>query len=117
MKILQDPQLVMLSGEKFNLFKITVHQSDNDMDMRDEEIAMTVIIGDKPWIAVNADSWDNLDDDERQIVLAHEGAHATGVEAEEDADRWALDILNDKQKNMLIDMWEVRHGKTFNSNS
>jgi hypothetical protein len=55
-----------------------------------------------------------LSESERTIIIAHECAHAIeGIEDEEEADFWALNCLDDEEKNMLISMWKYRHGHDF----
>ena len=53
--------------------------------------------------------------DYRKVIIAHECGHVVGLEkSEEAADRWALGALNKKQRKILIDMWEERHGHAYN---
>ena len=82
-----------------------------DKDNVDEDIAYTITMGDKVVIFINTSM--DLTPDEKQIVLQHEMAHANGIDGEEDADKWALKRLSDKQKDILIDQWKDRHGHDY----
>jgi beta-lactamase regulating signal transducer with metallopeptidase domain len=54
-----------------------------------------------------------LDNDEKQIVIHHERAHLQGIMNEEEADRFALKYLNRKQRKMLKENWNGRHGHSY----
>jgi hypothetical protein len=77
----------------------------------DNQFAFTVIIDDCSIIVYNIES--EIDNDLKQIVIQHERAHTRGILNEEEADKWALNYLNKKQKKMLIDEWEKRHGHEY----
>ena len=57
----------------------------------------------------------------KRVVLAHEYMHSIGHDEEEEADFEALLFLTayseldslEKEQDMLIENWEVRHGRTF----
>ena len=103
--------MVLMDNDQFETFKSTM--LENGIDMSSEDIAMTCILDDKPWVIINQLNFNELDEDMRHITIAHEGAHATGILDEEDADRWALDVLTDNQKDILIENWNLRHGHEY----
>jgi len=78
---------------------------------KDNQFAFTIIMDDCSFIIYNVES--GIDDDLKQIVIQHERAHTYGILNEEEADRWALNYLNKKQKKMLIDEWRKRHGHKY----
>ena len=85
--MINNPQLIVLSKDEFKHMKKTL--AGQGINVVNEEIAVTVLLENKSWIAVNGDTWSDLDDDEQHIVLAHESAHTTGIIDEEEADIWA----------------------------
>lgn len=81
----------------------------------DEPFAFTAIYeGDKYkhiLTIINNDA--DLTTDEFEIIKMHELGHTYVGESEEAADRWALEHLNEIQRNILIEQWEHRHGKEY----
>ena len=100
-----------LSQSQFNDLKKRIC-SVFDFKSSSEEIAFTMSMGDKTVIIINNSI--KLSDDEKQIVLQHETAHANGISDEEEADLWALRRLSDRQKDILINKWKMRHGHEYN---
>ncbi len=66
-----------------------------------------------PIIFANQDEMDNLNPDWKQMILVHETAHLEGIIDEEEADRWALNNLNETQQDILKSLWCGRHGHEF----
>jgi hypothetical protein len=89
-------ELVKLTGAKYP-------ESNN--------YAFTMTMGGGSVIIYNKDS--DIDEDLKKIVIQHERAHYNGVYDEEEADRWALKRLNKRQRKMLVENWEVRHGHAY----
>ncbi len=48
-----------------------------------------------------------------EAVLAHEYAHSIGIDDEEEADAFAVDMTSDDSGILLKSNWEVRHGRTY----
>lgn len=82
-----------------------------------DDIAFTIITDIdgiiKSVIVVNTDIFQKMNRNEKTIMLYHEMAHSVGIKDEEEADLFALDYLNLKQRNILISHWKMRHGHIF----
>jgi len=76
-----------------------------------EQYALTITSKSKTIIVICNDP--SLTKNEKDIILQHERQHARGVSGEEDADFGALDNLNDKAKDLLIQNWKGRHGHDY----
>jgi len=62
-------------------------------------------------IVLNIDNIDN--DDLLHIIIAHEYGHTIVGADEEDADRFALTLLSEENKNNLKRNWNIRHGHEY----
>lgn len=76
-----------------------------------ERDARSMVMIDYRMIFANIDA---IDDEIFDIVIAHEYGHIVEGESEEDADRFALNLLSEKDRNILIANWKVRHGHVYN---
>jgi len=78
-----------------------------------DDFAFTILGTEKPKIILN-EKIEFFPPYVHKAVIAHELAHIHGVIDEEDADKWALEYLdNGDSKKFLIDNWELRHGKEY----
>jgi len=107
------PKMILLEEKEF-IKNMNILSKMNNKHIN-ENIAIAISFEDNHYIFINKNEYDNMDDDYKNIVLAHECAHCNGIENEEEADRWALDALKDNEdaSNKLIDMWEHRHGYEY----
>jgi len=82
-----------------------------------DDIAFTIITDIdgiiKSVIVVNTDIFQKMNRNEKTIMLYHEMAHSVGIKDEEEADLFALNYLNLKQRNILVSHWKMRHGHIF----
>ena len=94
---------------------------DNLMDVmaangkKIDDVAMCALHKDFCYIILRESFVEESDSDVVAIVVAHELAHASGIEDEEEADRAALKTLTEIQRGYLIEAWEERHGHIYNS--
>jgi hypothetical protein len=78
-----------------------------------DERAFTVTLYDKDdnledsMVVMNVDC--DLNEDEWKIAKYHEIGHACGYHDEEEADEFAMEFLNEKQRKILKDNWKLRH--------
>jgi len=105
--------------------KIVVLNDGDYKDLLDKLYKINVIGFDKntigfggniqgiPFIFLH-EEYNTSDKDYQRIYIAHEAAHAIGcILNEEEADKWALDALNETQQNILKNEWPFRHGHKY----
>lgn len=105
----------MKKGE-FEAFKKDLKRNKIRFNSMDDEYAVSVRFEDESVepILILLDGMNELTEDEQQVVIAHEFAHILGnITNEEEADRWALKVLDKKQQKILISMWKDRHGHYY----
>ena len=107
------PKMILLEENEFIKFMNTLSEMNNKHI--NENIAIAVNFENKNFIFINRNEYDDMDDDYKNIIIAHECAYCNGIENEEEADKWALDALKDNENasNKLINMWEHRHGHEY----
>jgi len=80
----------------------------------DEQYAFVSEIDGSSTIIINKDLYDNLNEDEKIAIIAHECAHCEGIVNEELADKWVIDnIEKEGSKKIIIENWFMRHGQTY----
>ena len=105
-------QILVLEDKRF---KQLLEMFDNHGIEYDKN-AFCCILEDESFILLREDFVNSLTVDEVNVVISHEMAHLTGIIDEEEADRWALNELNERAQTILKDMWEHRHGHEYESN-
>jgi hypothetical protein len=99
-----------LDDEKYQEMKTLLENSGFEVD----ENAFACFVEEDQYIMLRQGFVDSVSAEELDAVLAHELAHLEGIMDEEEADRWAVDNLeDDESKQVLIDMWEYRHGHEY----
>ena len=89
-------EIIYLNKHFFDELKNKINTLDYNVN---EEYAFTVMMNDKSIIVMNEDA--DLTEDEYKIVIAYEVAHALSIEVEELTDEFTMNMLNDKQKEIL----------------
>lgn len=81
---------------------------------QDEKYALSVINYDEAIIFINSEEFNELSKTEKKIVFAHELAHVyMGILDDEEADKWAMEFLDDDCKKVLKEEWKHRHGHSY----
>jgi hypothetical protein len=112
------PKILKIDKDKFEKCKSNMFLEYGFKVSDNEKTAMSVVLKDKSFILINKDEYDEYDEDYQYIIIAHECAHCCGIKGEEDADKWALEVMKkspDKSKAVkkLLDMWKYRHGHEY----
>lgn len=112
------PEIIMVDKDEFIKIKNNMVLRFRLKISKNEKMAMSVILKDKSFIFINKNDYDKLDKDYQYIIIAHECAHCYGIKGEEDADKWALEVIKRSPKNQsaekkLLDMWKYRHGHEY----
>lgn len=104
-------EITLMDDEKFNKLNTLLEYNGKSTD---NNAFACMLENDKNFIILKKSFVDNCDKDMLECVIAHEQAHLTSIIDEEEADRWALKHLhNEKAEQLLISMWEMRHGHEF----
>ena len=110
-KNMNEPQFIVMEDVRFqevrSLFKIHRIKSDENV--------FCCLLENESYVIFRESFVKEHTDDELDVVIAHEMAHINGIIDEEEADRWALENLRKEHcKEILINMWEERHGHKYN---
>ena len=112
-KIGVDVKLIILDDDEFESFKETLESAGVELANPNEDLALGCNLDGVPYVILS-DVVIDFDEDIKMIILLHECAHAiAGITDEEEADRWALEALTLDQRQILINLWEERHGHTY----
>ncbi len=111
---MKDVEVKMLTTKEFQ-GTITLYKLMGvvDINFQEEFMFVTLEEDNEPVIYVDEETTSYMNDDEFMIAMNHEYGHTTGIINEEDTDRFALEYLNEIQRNILIDQWEDRHGHVY----
>jgi hypothetical protein len=103
-------QYKTLDDNEYQEMKELLESHDYEVD----ENAFACFIVEDQYIMLRKGFVDSVSEGELSAVIAHELAHLEGIMDEEEADRWAVENLeDDDSKQVLIDMWEHRHGHQY----
>jgi len=110
---MNEPQFIVMEDVRFQelrtLFK--------DNRIKSDENVYCTLLENTSYVIFRESFVKEHTTDELNVVIAHEMAHINGIMNEEEADRWALKNLSKENcKEILIDMWEERHGHEYESN-
>ena len=78
-----------------------------------EKNAFTCLHKDWTYVILRKEFVENISKDELDVVVTHELAHVNGIINEEEADRWAMENLDIKPREILENMWFDRHGREY----
>ena len=106
---MKTPNVLVFPDEKYDEMMATMAENGKAVD----DIAFTALHDNFTYVIIRESFVEENDDDVVEIVLAHEMAHASGVADEEEADRKALETLNEHQQEILKEAWEDRHGHAY----
>lgn len=112
--------MVYLDDYRFNIIldKFSQMWNGNPHNFEDETVyafAANIIVDgyDMNMIIINSCLWDALDEDWKDMILQHEYSHCKGIADEEEADIDALTRLHPKGRELLISLWNNRHGHDY----
>ena len=103
-------EYMTLDEDEYQEMKELLENSGYEVDKN----AFACIMEEEAYVMLREGFVESVNNDELQVVIAHEVAHLNGVMDEEDADRWALEQLGENSQEILKDMWEERHGHEYN---
>ena len=69
-------------------------------------VEIPIIYGNKELLNITKNEW-------VEAILTHEVAHCNGIFDEEEADRWALENCSKEAQEVLIFLWDERHGHEY----
>lgn len=119
-------RIVNCNKEKFykivnNLYNMgVITLTEEQINGNDLIIAIGGIVSifgiEHPVIYTDKEIIETLKDEWVEAILTHECAHCNGIIDEEEADRWALKHCSKKAQEVLIYLWDERHGHKFYKN-
>jgi hypothetical protein len=123
MKSIDGIRIVECDTEKFykivnNLYNMeAIDLTEDQINGEDVIFAVGGIISffgiENPVIYSNKEIMETLKDEWIEAILTHECAHCKGIKDEEDADLWALKHCSKEAQDVLIYLWDERHGHKF----
>jgi hypothetical protein len=106
-----DVEVYILTDDEYRELSTLVRDANLNLS---DDFAFSVVGTPKPLIILR-EAIESFPPYVHKAVIAHELAHISGIDDEEEADRWAIENLDDiRSKLFLVDNWFERHGKEYN---
>ena len=103
---MEKAQVIIMDNEHFN----KIRELSGSFD---EKNAFACLHKDWSYVILREEFVRSISKDELDVVVTHELAHVNGIIDEELADRWAMDNLSAKPREILKNMWVDRHGHKY----